>query len=447
MKMCLGSCTLPVEEETYKGMIKDALAFLMGKNRDLSKSLKEKMQTASENEQFELAAQYRDQLFALDKLNSREATSVSSVDEADVIGLHLENGTAAFHVLMVRDGRVIGGENFLAKSPIQSEAETIEAFMLQYYDNRMLPKEFVTAPAIDAFDKLLTAIGPQEVEALTRKSKLTNPRRGAKLDLLKTAEKNAQYFFRESQRQSASKQTVLKLVQEALGLDDLPHRIECIDISNIQGTDVVASCVCFVEGKPAKDLYRRYTIKELADGVQDDFASVYEVVRRRLLRAAEYHDAPDLLVIDGGKGQLNAALKAKTEVESPVKIVSLAKARSQKNPKAPEGTPIQTYERIFLPGQEQSFALKPASPEFRLFTQLRDEAHRFAITFHRKKRGKRMLASELDEVPGIGPKLRQRLLETFGDLEKVKRASFDDLLKVKGVSEAVAVAVHAKFQQ
>ena len=261
-------------------------------------------------------------------------------------------------------------------------------------------------------------------------------------DLIHFGFDNAANFHKQQMELKSKSRVELEMLRDTLSLPEIPKRMECIDISNTGETAVVASNVCFIDGKPAKQLYRKYNVETL-NGGQDDFASMREIVERRIERALRDGDMPDLLVIDGGKGQLSAALDAKKKFEGlEMNIVSLAKARTQKfaiDVKAPR---VRSEERIFVPGRRDPIYLKEGSPVFRLMSQIRDEAHRFAISFHRKKRQAISMSSILDDVAGIGPVLKTRLLREFDGVEGLKRASLDQLKAVKGVSEKIAVAIH-----
>jgi len=279
---------------------------------------------------------------------------------------------------------------------------------------------------------------------------MRTPARGIWQDLMDMAGKNAAHQLQDASLEEERRRTELEVIKEKLRLTKSPRRIECIDISNIQGTAIVASNVCFVDGKPSRDNYRHYTIKTVV-GAPDDFSSIFEVVDRRLRRAEEEHDLPDLLVIDGGRGQLNAAMDAMAKHPAvQLEIVSLAKSRVEKQRGRAEflntGDVRRTFERIYFPDRETPISLAPGTPEYRLFTQIRDEAHRFAISHHRKKRAKLSASSDLDTIPGIGPKLRAKLLETFGSLENLRKASLDELVKIKGLRESSAIALHSFLQ-
>ena len=279
--------------------------------------------------------------------------------------------------------------------------------------------------------------------------------RGSRRDLVDLARKNADFKLDEAIRLGRQNSMELEMVRDRLGLARIPRRMECIDIANLQGTAIVASCVCFVDGKAAKENYRHYNIRG-TDGEADDVGSVREVVERRLKRGVEEETLPDLLVIDGGRGHLNAATEvAQAMGLGGLSIVALAKAKGLKkfgvrrlvdHPEAEDSATARLTERVFLVGREEPVDLKAGTPEYRLLTRLRDEAHRFANTHHRKKRGKQALGSDLLDVPGIGEAMRRKLLEEFGGLEGLRRAGLETLRAVKGLRDDAAVELYSRLR-
>ncbi len=448
MKMCLGPCTLPVDPELYKSMLRDAVDFLQGKNKDLVRGLKEKMQSAAEKENFEHAALLRDQLSAFANVTEKQAVVIGDVEDADVFGFRRNPTRTSFHVLTVRQGKLVASDSFVLKALVQTDSEAMVEFLLQYYDGRSVAQEVLLPFAVEDDDNLRTVLleGHPDVGKLT----LKHPERGVRMDLVDMANKNAGYRLDEVERGVEKTRVELDVLKEKLKLRRFPERMECIDISNIQGTAIVASDVCFVGGKPAKDLYRHYVVQTVSGG-PDDFASIREVVQRRLRRGVTENDLPDLLVIDGGKGQLSAALDAFKEFpEVNIDLISLAKSkvdkRGRKHRFVESTAPERSYERVFFPDQELPTPLNPGTPEYRLLTQIRDEAHRFAISHHRKRRSKISHGSDLEDVPGIGPALRKQLLEAFGGLDGLKKASLADLKAIKGLRESAAVALFSRFR-
>ena len=450
MKMCLGPCVLPVEKETYKSMLRDAMALLQGKNDEVTKTLLNKMTTASEREQYELAASYRDQIKAIDILSEKQTVVVDPDIEGDVISLVESPDVIAIHVAMIRAGRLIGGDSFtFSVSGLEDSSETLPHFLLQYYDGRYLPQRIVVDGNLENPDDIARALTPED----SRQPEL-RPLKNLRApwpDLAAIAVKNAQYAHDESVRNMDRRRSSLEALQTTLGLDAPPRRMECIDISNLQGTAIVASDVCFVDGHPEKSLYRSYNI-ETVQGAPDDFASIREVVKRRIERGVREGNLPDLLVIDGGRGQLESALSSLAAFPGlKLQIVSLAKSSLEKyrGKKAQVATsaPRHSLERVFKPGQDTPIPLVPGSPAFRLLTQIRDEAHRFAITKHRKKRSALGQKSLLEDVEGVGPKIREALLKKFGSIDAIANANEEALMQVKGVNEDLALRIKHRVKK
>lgn len=449
MKMCLGPCVLPVEKETYKSMLRDAMALLQGKNDEVAKALHAKMMAASEREQYELAASYRDQIKALEILSEKQTVVVDPDVEGDVVSMVESADVIAIHVAMIRAGRLIGGDSFtFPVSGLEDPAEALPQFLLQYYDGRYLPQRIIVDASLEASEDIARAITP--ADSRTPDLRTLRNLRAPWPDLAAIASKNARYVHDETVRNMDKRRSSLEALQSTLGLDAIPRRMECIDISNLQGTAIVASDVCFIDGHPEKSLYRSYNIESVV-GAPDDFASIREVVKRRLERGVREGDLPDLLVIDGGRGQLESALTALAEFPGlKLQIVSLAKSRLEKyrGKKAEIATsaPRHSLERVFKPGQDTPIPLVPGSPTFRLLTQIRDEAHRFAITKHRKKRGSLGQKSLLEDVEGVGPKIREALLKHFGSIDAIASASEEALMQIKGVNEDLAMRIKDKVR-
>jgi len=444
MKMCLGPCVLNVDKDAYKSMLRDSMALLEGKNEDVVKTLQSKMLVASEREQFELAASYRDQIKAIDILTEKQSVMVAPDIDGDVISLVQSNDVIAIHVAMIRGGKLLGGDSFtFATSGIENREETLPHFLLQYYEGRFIPPRIVVDCELENASDIANAIQSEGLKP----SELRTLRnlRSPWPDLASIALKNAQYAHDEAVRAMDRRRSSLEALQATLGLASPPRRIECIDISNLQGTAIVASDICFIDGHPEKSLYRSYNI-ETVQGAPDDFASIREVVKRRLERGIRDNDMPDLLVIDGGRGQLESALSALAEFPGlNLQIVSLAKSRTEKTTQR-SSAPKHSLERVFKPGQDTPIPLVPGSPAFRIMTQVRDEAHRFAITKHRKKRSSLGQKSLLETVDGVGPKIRAALLKHFGSIDAIANANVDALTLVKGVSRELAEKIKTKIR-
>ena len=439
MKMCLAPCHLKVDRDSYVTMIRDALKLLQGRNKDLKITLETKMKAAAQNEDFEQAAQFRDQIKALDRVGIKQSVHVEGFEDADAIGIYRSGDNITFNVLMIRSFLVIGHDNFRVPASIDNDEDTLSSFLLQYYHNRLVPDALILPFTIESKAELREILSTDKKKNV----RIVSGTRGETKDIIELSHKNAKFQTEQQDQLEVRRHSELELLQETLDLETLPKRIECIDISNMQGTSIVASNVCFINGKPAKDKYRRYNIQSVS-GKNDDFASIQEVVERRLRRAAEDNVFPDLIVIDGGKGQLSSAMTAAAAYpDLPCKIVSIAKSRLQSAPIDQKVTGHRSYERIFVPEKQEPILLMEGTPVHRIMTKVRDEAHRFAITFHRQKRQKRSHASVLDSVPGIGPVLKKRLFKTYGDIEGLKKASFEELIQVKGMTEKTTTALHS----
>lgn len=443
MKMCLGPCTLPVERDEYIGIMRSAVALLEGNVGDLVQELKQKMQEAAEKQRFELAAQLRDQLRAVSQLSEHQVAILSETVDADVIGFTEKEGSVAFHVLSVRNRAMLGGDHFIVPSSADTAQEALASFILQYYTQRAVPARLLVRDSSELSADLATVI----CQAHGCSTLIARAESSEERDLLEIAERNALHQLDSQVGIESQSKVGLQLLREALDLARLPERIECIDISNLQGMAIVASDVCFIQGKPAKQFYRRYEIKTVTEA-PDDFASIREVVKRRLERGVRDDDLPDLLIIDGGRPQVQAAMQVLERFpQLGLPLVGLAKSRLEKGPRDDSQRIGSSKERLVLPDREEPIELEEGSPVFRLVTRIRDEAHRFAITYHRKKRQKISHSSVLDDVPGIGPTLKKRLLIEFGSIEEMRGASLERLQAIKGLNEKTALNLFTALHQ
>jgi excinuclease ABC subunit C len=427
---CIAPCVDSIVSlEEYRRAAEHAALFLEGKNDDLIASLKAKMHEEAENERFEQAARLRDNVRLLEDLATRQKMASVRGDESDVFGFYREGSQAVLQVFSVRSGKVVDRDSFLLEDvDFHDDAALVEASLKQYYElGRFLPST-IHLPT-DFADRelvaeLLTAQKGSKVEILV-------PRRGGKRRLVELVSKNARLAyeldFREEGRQAMGRMEALR---EALALADRPERIEGFDVSNIQGSEIVASMVVFEKGQPKRSDYRKFKIRSLERGRSDDFAAMREVVLRRYRRVLEEgSEQPDLVLVDGGKGQLGAALEALEELGlSHLPTVSLAKKE----------------EWIFRPGDAEPLVLDHHSPALQLLQRVRDEAHRFAVTFHRQQRKARDFRSSLDAIPGVGPKMRKKLLMRFKSLKGVKQAPLEDLQAVLGAKLGERVHQHVK---
>lgn len=443
MKMCLGPCTLPVDRAHYMDLIRAAISLLEGHVGPLLSDLKKKMREAAASERYEIAAQLRDQIQTIEQMTHNQVAILSDTQNADIIGLIEKEGHLGFHVLNVRQRTLLGGDHFIVPSSAETIQEALSSFILQYYASRPVPELILVRETSELSEDLALVICHQQES----QSKILKAKKGEQKDLLEVAERNATHQLDSQVNLKQQQEVGLQLLQETLNLPRLPARIECIDISNLQGTAIVASDVCFMHGKPAKEYYRRYQIKTVV-GAPDDFASIREVLQRRLERGLREDDLPDLLIIDGGRPQVQAAMQILSQYpQLGLPLIGLAKSRLDKGPRDDSRSLGSSKERIVIPDREEPIELEEGSPVFRLLTRIRDEAHRFAITYHRKKRQGLSHSSVLDEIPGIGPTLKKRLLLEFGSLESLRSASLERLQAVKGLNEKTAMNLFAALHE
>ncbi|ATB37550.1 excinuclease ABC subunit C [Cystobacter fuscus] len=436
---CPAPCVYPVPEDEYRKSVDEVVLFLEGKAGELVDGLRARMKQASAELKFEEAARIRDQLRAIERSLERQKVATTDFKDQDVFSFHREGDRLLVYVLYVRQGRLNGGQAFPLGSQEFPDEELLPSFVNLYYDQGNFVPEEVLLPLDveerEGLEALLTERKGDRVRVMV-------PKRGEKRDLVEMAQKNAEQAALERRRTKDETENVLRRLQERLGLRRLPRRMECFDISHFQGASIVASQVAATDGEIDKSRYRRYRIKTLEK--QDDFASMHEVITRRLKRGQEEEDLPDLLVIDGGKGQLASALAAAKDlgVEG-VDIVSLAKSRDLEVHDRDEES-AQSPERVFLPHRKDPIVLRQNSAELYLLTRLRDEAHRFAITFQQKSMRRGNFRSALDDIPGVGATRKKLLLRHFGSLKRVREASIEELAEVLGptVAERVHAALH-----
>ena len=429
---CIAPCSGEADQAAYQDMVVQVRLFIEGKNRDLIGMLKQRMEEASGKMEYERAAELRDRIARIEGAFEKQKIISPGFENQDVIGIASEGGHSDIQALFVRNGMLLGRKDFyIADVHGRGDEDVLADFLHQFYAREMIvPAEVLLpleVPDCPVFENWLTEKRGARVEVLV-------PQRGRKRELVQMASDNAAQSLREHLLSRKSKERILMLLQDELGLKNLPRRIEAFDISTIQGAESVASMVSFENNLPDKRNYKRFKIRTVEG--QDDFASMSEVIRRRYTKAKEEGILPDLILIDGGKGQLNAALDVLRSLGIEVPdVIGLAKARSGE-----EGSERE-FERVFLPGVEEPVILEPTSSTTHLVARVRDEAHRFAIEYHRKLREKRAIASELDDIPGIGEARRKALLRHFGSVAKIKEASAEDLAKVKGMNKKAAAEI------
>lgn len=432
IRRCLGPCVYRVDREEYERHLQGAIQLLEGKTDALVRDLEERMQAAAADERYEEAARLRDRVAAVRKVAERQQVLAHEGGDRDVFGLYREGGFVEAQVLLVRGGKLVGHHAYHFEGHELPDEEVLSSLIGRFYaDDRPVPDEVLLpfwVESVEATADYLSRLRGRKVEVLV-------PQRGEKRRLVELAAENAAHAFRERNDESALREKMLVELQTKLGLASTPKRIECFDVSHAQGEAVVASMVAFDEGLPDKSGYRRYKLR----GVQrnDDFAAMKEVLSRRLARGREEGGLPDLLVVDGGRGQLAMAVEALRELGiEGIELAALAKDRVERDPTGRDV--VRSEERVFRPGRANPVVLGRSSSALFLLQQVRDEAHRFAISFHRKLRDRTRLRSALDDIPGVGPARRKALLARFGSLKGVREAGPDELAAVPGISRALA---------
>jgi excinuclease ABC subunit C len=440
IKLCTAPCIGVIDQASYRQIIDDLCKFLEGRTEAIINRLKKTMQTSSEAMNYEKAASLRDQILAIEKVVEKQKVVSSKDMDSDVIALARSNGQACVQVFFIRSGKLIGREYFVLEGTSDEKTSAIlTQFIEQYYDEAsFVPKELLLPEDIEEAHIIQQWLRQKRGG---KKVELKVPQRGNQRELVQMASENAIETLRALKTQWAvdtHKQTeALAELQNALGLLQPPNRIECYDISNIQGTSAVGSMVVFEQGIPSKKYYRRFNIKTVEGA--DDFASMQEVLLRRFKRwqAAEelkqepganpdlsFSLLPDLLIVDGGKGQLGRAVLVLKEFDLLEKVPAVGLAKEE--------------EALFQPGKEKPLLLPRNSQGLFLLQRIRDEAHRFAITAHRNLRSKKGMASQLDSIAGIGPARRKALIKRFGSVEKIRLATSEELREVQGVTKEIA---------
>ncbi len=429
MGRCIGPCTGKVSKEEYDELVKEVIGVVSGSNSKIRKELVRKMNEASENMNFEQAALMRDRIALIDRIREKQRAGFPNLDDKDVFAVEKGLKTAVVQAFLFRDGKLLYAQKYYFDYDGEPLSEIMGQFIQQYYAEKSgIPKHIYVLPRPDGSDLLMEWLS----EKRGSRVEIREAVRGDNRKLVELARKNASDAIKIKEGMQAQREAAAGNLAKALGIDAELKRIECYDISNTQGTNNVASMVVFTDGKPDRKKYRQFKIKGFEGA--NDFASLNETLERRLVRGLRGDESflpmPDLIIIDGGKGQLHAARDALFSLGcEDIPIVSLAKKQ----------------EEIFVPGKEESILLKVGSPEFRLVTGIRDEAHRFAITFHRKLREKRHHTGELDQIEGIGDTRKRTLLKFFGSVKRVREASLEELKTVKGLPDHVAEKVYEHF--
>jgi excinuclease ABC subunit C len=422
---CLGPCAQDVPVEVYKEFIEQVILFLEGRSQELIKELKRSMGAAVENLDFEKAAKIRDQIKNVEKTIERQNVVSPKMEDQDVIGLAEREGVFQIVILFIRKGYLSASRSYLIKNEGGSSSEVMEAFLKQFYDREtFVPKHILISESVDD----LPAIVEWVSDTAEKRVYIEKPSRGEKLSLVRMAVANAENLL--IHRKEATAGDLLETAESVLKLRKRPRIMECVDVSNIRGDLAVGVIVSFLEGLPNKQNYRNFRIKGV-EGI-DDYGMTAEVISRRLSKGSP----PDLLVVDGGKGHLQAVKKVVdlAKGKNPPDLVAIAKEDHKG-----EG------EKVYIPGRKNPLSLSQDHPVLLLLMRIRDEAHRRAITYHRKLREKAFTSSELDHIPGLGAKRKHILLNHFGTLEAILSASEQDLAKVPGISASLAGKIKTFF--
>jgi excinuclease ABC subunit C len=431
IKRCTAPCVDLISETEYAADVRDARLFLEGRTNQVIDELVARMEQASSQLEFERAAKLRDQIAALRRIQEKQYVS-GSQGSLDILACATKAGVANVQLFLVRNGRNLGNKSFFPKIPAEeSLANLLRAFIGQYYIGRQIPGELLVSAEPEERELLESVLSTERGHSV----KISSRVRGERARWLAMARQNAELALNARLASRSGMLERYEKLQQALGLEELPQRLECFDISHTAGELTVASCVVFNQEGALKRDYRRFNIEGIEPG--DDYAAMAQALQRRYTRLQSGEEPlPDVLFIDGGKGQLRAASTVLEELAvAGVALVGVAKGADRK----------AGMERLFLSGQKAPIILPPSSPALLLIQQIRDEAHRFAISGHRQRREKRRRASTLETIPGIGPKRRQRLLKQFGGLQGVSRAGIDDLCRIEGISRALAESIYQAF--
>ena len=430
MGKCLGPCVEAADQNLYQDMVKKVLMVLEGKNKTLIGELSCEMKTAAAALHYERAAELRDQIQALSKTIEKQVIASASMKDHDVFGYCRQGASIGITILFVRDGLITGSRSFFLQEPIETDQLILLQTLSQFYDDRILPPKEILLP-FDTEENPILCERFSEIRgsAVT----LHSPQRGDKAKLQEMANANAAHIFDEQEKKERSWKSLCSSMENLLHLEQSPERIECLDISNTSGKQAVGSLVCFEKGEAAKKNFRHYKIQTVSG--PDDYAMMAEVLQRRLSRGIEENNLPDLFVVDGGKGQLGIALRVADElgIRDDLDWIGIAKEKKE------EG------EKLYKPGRKNPIILKAHNPVLLYLMRIRDESHRFGVTFHRKLRNKATLTSTLDAIPGIGPDRKKKLLKKLGSVARIKKAGMEELCAVPGIGRDTARAVYLHY--
>ncbi len=434
MDACLAPCCLDVDKHMYSETVHEVIQFLKGKTPDLIAQIKQKMMAAAEGQDYEQAAVLRDKMFALEQTLERQMAVTNDFEDRDVIGMARSDDASLITLLFIRNGFFLGIRDFNFSETMATENEMIGAFIRQYYEKApFVPNEILVSSLPE--DTLLLEELLRDIKG--RRVRILAPKRGEKVRLVQRASQNAENSLKAHKALIANDVDLLSRLQKQLRMDRIPWRIECFDISNILGTSAVAGMVVFEKGKPNKSLYRKYKLQ--GTGIPDDYAYMAEVLKRRFGKGEKSKPYPDMLMVDGGKGQLNVAgaVINSLKLEQNFQIISIAKKNEKKG---------ESRDKIFKPGQTNPVNLGRKGDLLLFLQKIRDEAHHFAISFHRKHRRKTFVHSALDSIPGIGQKRKKTLLTHFKSIKKIRAATLEELSALPGFNRKTAENIKRTFK-
>jgi len=430
---CLGVCVnKEVKREEYRQLIDQVILFLQGRNEELVRILRRKMEEASEALNFEEAGRIYKRIQAIEKTIEKQKMVSNQLKDLDIFGLYREGKILIIQQFQIRRGKLVDAKTDVFNHQLTPDQELLSSFLNQYYSHNYIPEEICLPFPIDGGDTLADIL----TERRGSRVQITCPQKGDKRQLVNLANKNAEMVFEKEYGQTEDHDLALDELQKKLFLRNRPLKIDCFDISNIGGEQGVGSAVRFTEGAPDKQWYRHYRIKTVQQ--MDDYGMMAEILERHYQRLSGSDDLPHLIIVDGGKGQLNIAreILSRLNIHTP-DLISLAKDR--------ESSKSKRQEKVYLIGRKNPVILSGRSRALHLLQRIRDEAHRFAISYHRKLRQREVLASPLDNIPGIGPKRKQALLKHFGSLQAIAQASLEELQQVPNLSNQLAQTIYHYF--
>ena len=441
----IGRCPAPckglIDEDSYRKLVENVVSFLQGRRRELISGIKAQMEEAAQDLNFEEAARLRDRIGALEHALERQNVDWGGTKDQDVLGVYAHDNNYQLCILFVRGGKLLGSKSFAPVKMKIDLAEIVSSCLTQYYDGGVnIPDEIIIPCPLPDESVIIEWL----MEKKEKKVTLIVPSRGTKNALLDLAIANARSLWESGQKREEQKTAGMKILQDKLLLTKLPQRIECYDISNVSGKHAVGSMVVFHDGEPEKSSYRRFRIKTVSES--DDYAMMYEVLSRRFMRGEKL---PDLVVVDGGKGQLNVALSVLKDLKIKIDVVGLAKEEravfsgkgiiKKKNGKSED--------RVYLPGRKDAVYLSGRPQALRILQQVRDEAHRFALSYHHQIKQKDDMASILDDIADVGKARKKKLLKHFGSSKQVQQASVDELQKVQGIGKSLAEKIYSHLKK